>query len=208
MDATRSIEDERAWLADVLADDDAMEGYGIFLDGHLAGGAGFRFGPFNVAGEIGYWIGSEFEGRGLVTRACRALIDYGFTDAGLHRIVIRAAPENTRSRAVPERLGFTRRAWRAKRDWPRTGSTTWWCTGCWTASGLRAERALAGADGDRAPPVPAPVQRRRHRAGRQREPERHQPVREGGQRGLARRDPGQREQSGEPGLHEPEAARA
>jgi ribosomal-protein-serine acetyltransferase len=107
VDATRTLEDDRTWLIGVLADADDMEGYGIFVDGRLAGGAGFRFGPFNVAGDIGYWIGAEFEGRGLVTRACRALIDYGFADAGLHRIVIRAATENTRSRAVPERLGFT-----------------------------------------------------------------------------------------------------
>ena len=42
-----------------------------------------------------------------MTRACRALVDHGFHDMGLHRIEIRVAPGNTRSRAVAERLGFT-----------------------------------------------------------------------------------------------------
>jgi ribosomal-protein-serine acetyltransferase len=63
--------------------------------------------PFGVVAEIGYWIRSRYEGRGLVTRACEALIDHAFDTIGLHRVVIRAGVENTRSRAIPERLGFT-----------------------------------------------------------------------------------------------------
>ena len=108
IDPMRAPDDERAWLTGVLAIEGGMEGYGLFVEGRLVGGLGLAIGPFNVAGEIGYWIGGAFEGRGLVTKACRVLIDYGFKDAGLHRIVIRAAPQNARSRSIPERLGFTR----------------------------------------------------------------------------------------------------
>jgi ribosomal-protein-serine acetyltransferase len=63
--------------------------------------------PFGIMGEVGYGIGSAHEGRGLVTAATRALIDIGFGELGLHRIVIRAGVGNARSRAIPERLGFT-----------------------------------------------------------------------------------------------------
>ena len=106
-DLTRSAGVQREWLEGVLNDPAQMEGYGIFVDGELAGGAGMRIEPFNVTAEIGYWIAGAYEGRGLVTRVCRAFIGYAFGEGGLHRVVIKAATENTRSRAIPERLGFT-----------------------------------------------------------------------------------------------------
>jgi ribosomal-protein-serine acetyltransferase len=106
-DFTKDVDDQRAWLERVLNDETQMEGYGIFVDGELAGGAGLQIYPFNVTAEIGYWIAAAYEGRGLVTRVCRAFIGYAFGEGGLHRIVIRAATENARSRAIPERLGFT-----------------------------------------------------------------------------------------------------
>jgi ribosomal-protein-serine acetyltransferase len=56
--------------------------------------------------SIGYWLGEDWQGRGLMTRACRALLDHAFNDLNLTRMEIRAATENHRSRAIPERLGF------------------------------------------------------------------------------------------------------
>jgi ribosomal-protein-serine acetyltransferase len=108
VEATKTIDDERAWLEAAIADERSIEGGGLFVDGAYVGGIGLTIDPFGFVGEIGYWIGSAHEGRGLVTRATRAMIDIGFRERGLHRIVIRAGVENVRSRAVPERLGFTR----------------------------------------------------------------------------------------------------
>ncbi|MGZ8606392.1 MAG: GNAT family N-acetyltransferase [Actinomycetota bacterium] len=105
---TTSIEDQRQWIESVVTDEQSVEGCGIFVDGTYAGGVGLTADAFGIAGDIGYWIGSAHEGRGLVTRAVRVLIDIGFRELGLHRLVIRAGVENLRSRAVPERLGFTR----------------------------------------------------------------------------------------------------
>lgn len=107
VDATTSLEDQRRWIAGVIADERNMDGSGIFVDDAYAGNAGLSWDEFGVAGEIGYWIGSAFEGQGHVTGAVRALIEIGFRELGLHRITIRAAPGNVRSRAIPERLGFT-----------------------------------------------------------------------------------------------------
>jgi ribosomal-protein-serine acetyltransferase len=108
VEATRTIDDQREWLEGVVRDERNLDGLGIFVEGRYVGGAGMVMDAFRIAGDIGYWIGAEHEGRGLVSRAVRAMIDIGFRDLGLHRIVIRAGERNHRSRAIPERLGFTR----------------------------------------------------------------------------------------------------
>lgn len=80
---------------------------GIWYGGVFAGVVGYhRIDQDNGVGEIGYWLGEAFQGRGLMTRACRAMVAYGFDELGLNRVEIRCAPANRRSCAIPERLGF------------------------------------------------------------------------------------------------------
>lgn len=61
----------------------------------------------NRSAFIGYWIAEQSQGRGTITRAVAALIEHAFTRLNLNRIEIHAGVENKRSRAIPERLGFT-----------------------------------------------------------------------------------------------------
>ncbi len=82
--------------------------YGIFYSGEFIGMVSFvSFSESNHSCEIGYWLGKEFQGNGIITRAVKALVDHAFNDIKLHRIIIRAAVENKPSWSIPERLEFT-----------------------------------------------------------------------------------------------------
>jgi len=60
-----------------------------------------------ASAEVGYWLDAGLEGRGLVTRAVTAVLDHAFGPLGLHRVELQTTTDNTRSRRVAERLGFT-----------------------------------------------------------------------------------------------------
>jgi RimJ/RimL family protein N-acetyltransferase len=53
-----------------------------------------------------YWLDEGHQGRGIMTECCRAMIAHGFAAWGFNRITIECATENTRSRAIAERLDF------------------------------------------------------------------------------------------------------
>ena len=60
----------------------------------------------NKSAAIGYWLTKKAEGKGIMVRCCKALTTYGFQKLSLHRIEIKAAVNNTRSQAIPEKLNF------------------------------------------------------------------------------------------------------
>jgi ribosomal-protein-serine acetyltransferase len=80
----------------------------ILSDNRIAGAGGFHAIDWrNRLSSVGYWLAADATGRGLMTRAVAALLDHAFGPWSLHRVELRAAPANARSRGVAERLGFT-----------------------------------------------------------------------------------------------------
>ncbi|MBK0402294.1 GNAT family N-acetyltransferase [Adhaeribacter sp. BT258] len=78
-------------------------------EGEIAGNIGlYHFDHLNKTAAIGYWLGEAFQGKGIITQACRELIRYGFTELALNRIELKCGIGNHKSQAIPERLGFTR----------------------------------------------------------------------------------------------------
>jgi len=91
----------------VLFSENKGLGAGIWYQGELAGSIRYHeIDWVNRSTELGYWLGEAFEGKGLVIKACQALIDHAFSALSLYRIVISCAAENKKSRAIPEKLGF------------------------------------------------------------------------------------------------------
>ena len=106
---THGVSDVAAFLVTAEEQHAAGLGFhaGILCDGRLVGCAGMH--PIDRAHSsvaLGYWVAAEVEGRGLVTRAAAELVRLSFADYGLHRVEIRCAAGNHRSRAVALRLGF------------------------------------------------------------------------------------------------------
>ncbi|MBZ9598267.1 MULTISPECIES: GNAT family N-acetyltransferase [Streptomyces] len=110
-DRSPDVDSARAFLAKyaVKAGEDGARFFGIRLDGTLVGGVLYpNFDADAGNCEIGCWLEPAAAGRGLVTKACRILIDYAFGERGMHRVEWHAATGNKKSLAVAERLGMTR----------------------------------------------------------------------------------------------------
>ena len=58
-------------------------------------------------GELGYWMGVPYWGHGYATEACRALVDWGFSELDLEKIWAGAFEDNTASQRVQEKCGLT-----------------------------------------------------------------------------------------------------
>jgi ribosomal-protein-serine acetyltransferase len=82
--------------------------FGVWVDGTLSGGVLFRIWETESGlCEVGVWLAPEVVGRGLITRAVTAMIDWAFLVRGMHRVEWRCAAANERSGAVARRLGMT-----------------------------------------------------------------------------------------------------
>ncbi|MFD5827288.1 GNAT family N-acetyltransferase [Lentzea sp. NPDC060358] len=110
-DAAKDLESARRLLqsyADKAAADTGRL-FGIWLDGVLVGGVLFRV--FEVAqgrAEVGCWLEPAGVGKGLVTRACRVLIDHAIRERGVHRVEWQVSSANAASIAVARRLGMAK----------------------------------------------------------------------------------------------------
>lgn len=59
-------------------------------------------------GEIGYWVRTDRTAQGIATEVTGRLIDAGFEQMGMHKLMLRIAVGNRASERVAEKLGFTR----------------------------------------------------------------------------------------------------
>lgn len=105
----RSIENTHAFIGRNLKQFGANEGFavGIWFENKMAGQVEYNYFDWtNRKTEIGFWLGESFQGKGLATKSCRVLIDYVFDELKLNRVEMQCGAENTKSRRIPERLGF------------------------------------------------------------------------------------------------------
>jgi ribosomal-protein-serine acetyltransferase len=109
VDHMRTVDDFRKYInsSKQRFANNAEIGYVIMASHHMIGRLGlYNIDLANKSASIGYWLDKQWLGKGIITRGCKAVIDEGFSRLHLNRIEIRAAVENYKSQAIPERLGF------------------------------------------------------------------------------------------------------
>lgn len=109
VDGTLSAEDTKKYIIECREKFEKKEtaDFGIWYENRWVGSMGFNnINLANERAEIGYWLDAEQQGKGIMTACVEALLRYGFEELKLHRIQIRCAAINEKSKAIPERLGF------------------------------------------------------------------------------------------------------
>ncbi len=103
-----SERDAIEWIRHVEALGDPATEFAIVVDGAAVGGIGIRRGTDvdRKTGEIGYWLGEPFWGRGFATEALRAVAAYAFETLDLERLEAGVFEWNPASCRVLEKAGF------------------------------------------------------------------------------------------------------
>ncbi|GEP24823.1 GNAT family N-acetyltransferase [Lentilactobacillus diolivorans] len=79
----------------------------ILVDGEVAGMLDLHgFNQTHHRCQIGYWLGSRFQGRGVMTICVAALEKIAFEELNMNRLELMADKHNQKSRSVAERRDF------------------------------------------------------------------------------------------------------
>jgi ribosomal-protein-serine acetyltransferase len=106
-----STEAARAHLerAALSAQEGTIFEWHLFMDDTLCGSVRVRdIDLANRKAAIGYFLGSRFTGKGVVTAALQTVLAWCFGPLELNRVELRCATGNAPSIRVAERLGFAR----------------------------------------------------------------------------------------------------
>ena len=122
-DGPATPEDTRNRLDRCLARRELTEESGLSAavalpDGEYVGSLVLWYASFeHRCAEVGYSFLPRHQGRGYAVEATRALLDWAFDVAGLHRVVARLEARNVPSARVAEKLGMRREARFVENEW-------------------------------------------------------------------------------------------
>lgn len=124
VESTKSVDDIRAFISATLSQVTNDSGFqtAILRKKKIVGVIGMhKIDWRNKSTSLGYWLAKDAQGKGTMTKACAAYISHSFSDLSLHRVEIRCATQNSKSRAIPERLGFAAEGTIREAEWVNGG---------------------------------------------------------------------------------------
>lgn len=89
------MKDKKLWITSILVDGKPVgmiDLHNIDLD--------------NSHAEVGYWLGGEYQGNGVMTDCLKRVLAIGFEEMKLHKIKLLAEKVNEASNAVAQKAGF------------------------------------------------------------------------------------------------------
>lgn len=102
-----SSADAETWIRFVHSQD-IETNFALATEEQVIGGIGIRLCPdvHRVGGEVGYWIGESFWGKGIATEALKAFTSFAFPQYGIERIWAGVFEKNPASARVLEKAGY------------------------------------------------------------------------------------------------------
>lgn len=128
VDKTKTVEDTKEFIKNSLegAQNNKSADFGIYFHDKLVGAIGFHFLDFNnKKTTIGYWLDKDYQGKGIMTTATKILIRFAFEKLKLNRVQINCGQGNTKSCAIPMRLGFKKEGIAQQAEWVNDHFVDW-----------------------------------------------------------------------------------
>jgi len=102
-----TVQDAHEFLRRANSEEPAMK-FCIEIEGAAVGGIGVHPGQdvYRRTATVGYWLGEQFWGRGVMTEVVTAVTDFCFDNFPLHRISAEVFANNPASARVLEKAGF------------------------------------------------------------------------------------------------------
>ena len=102
-----TLDDGKAYLS-MIANDKPAKVFAIEVNDEAVGSIGI-FPQTNIhekAAEMGYWLAEEYWGHGIMVKAIKEIVGYGFETFDIVRIFARPFSTNLKSQRVLEKAGF------------------------------------------------------------------------------------------------------
>ncbi len=103
-----TIQDAEEFLRRAMSEQPGLK-FCIEIDGAAVGGIGVHPGQdvYRHTATVGYWLGEQFWGRGIMTEAVTAVTDFCLENFPFRRISAEVFANNSASARVLEKAGFT-----------------------------------------------------------------------------------------------------
>ncbi len=105
-----TLDDARGYIQSLIdAGEETQCCRAIIVDGKAVGSIGFfvQSDVYRKSAEIGYWLGTPFHGKGIMTKAVKQMCGIAFEKYDIVRIYAEPFAHNKGSRRVLEKAGFT-----------------------------------------------------------------------------------------------------